>query len=66
MTELAAIAVALDLIIRKRDEIGILTHIEKVISHTGVTHNDMAEAGARGWLTGRHSRISYSPLQTLP
>jgi hypothetical protein len=35
-----------------RDKYGLLTHIGKVKSHTGVTHNDGADAGARGVVDG--------------
>jgi len=34
--------------IQIRDRQGLTTHIGKVKSHTGVTHNDTADAGARG------------------
>ena len=35
-----------------RDNNGLLTHIGKVKFHTGVTHNDEADAGARGVVDG--------------
>jgi ribonuclease HI len=38
--------------IQKRDQQGLTTHIGKVKSHTGVTHNDTADAGARGVVDG--------------
>ncbi len=41
-----------DAIIKMRDEYGLLTHIGKVKCHTGVTHNDGADAGARGVVDG--------------
>jgi hypothetical protein len=34
-------------LIKTREENGLLTQIEKAKSHTGVTHNDEADAGAR-------------------
>ncbi len=37
-----------DDIIRTRDNMGYNTHIDKVKSHTGVTHNDEADTTARG------------------
>jgi ribonuclease HI len=37
-----------DDIIRARDNMGYSTHVGKVKSHTGVTHNDEADAAARG------------------
>jgi hypothetical protein len=39
-------------LIKTRDENGLLTYIGKVKSHTGVTHNDDADAGARGVVDG--------------
>jgi len=39
-------------LIKPRDENGPLTHIRIVKSHTGVTHNDEADAGARGVVDG--------------
>jgi hypothetical protein len=38
--------------IKTRDEQGILTHIGKVTSHTGVIYNDEADVGARGVVNG--------------
>jgi hypothetical protein len=39
-------------LIKTRDENGLLTDIGKVKSHTGVTHNDGADAGAHGVVDG--------------
>jgi hypothetical protein len=39
-------------LVKPRDEYGLLTHIGKVKSHTGDTHNDEADAGARGVVDG--------------
>jgi hypothetical protein len=41
-----------DAIIKMKDEFGLQTHIGRVKSHTGVTHNDGAYAGARGMVDG--------------
>jgi ribonuclease HI len=38
--------------IQIRDQQGLTTHIGKVKSHTGVTYNDTADAGARGVVDG--------------
>jgi len=38
--------------IQIRYQLGLTTHIGKVKSHTGVTHNDAADAGARGVVDG--------------
>jgi hypothetical protein len=38
--------------IQIREQLGLTTHIGKVKSHTGVTHNDGADAGARGVVDG--------------
>ena len=42
-----------DNIIRTRDDMGNNTHIGKVKSHTGVTHNDEADTAARGVVKGQ-------------
>jgi ribonuclease HI len=42
-----------DNIIRTRDDMGYITHIGKVKSHTGVTHNDEADTSARGVVEGQ-------------
>ena len=42
-----------DDIIRTRDNSGYSTHIGKVKSHTGVTHNDEADTAARGVVDGQ-------------
>jgi ribonuclease HI len=42
-----------DDIIRTRDNMGYNTHIGKVKSHTGVTHNDEADSAARGVVEGQ-------------
>ena len=39
-------------LIKVRDKKGLLTHIGKNKSHTGVTHNDGADAGARRVVSG--------------
>jgi ribonuclease HI len=39
-------------LIKARDESGLLTHIRKVKSHNGVTHNDEADVGTRGVVDG--------------
>jgi ribonuclease HI len=41
-----------DNIIRTKDDMGYNTHIGKVKSHTGVTHNDEADIAARGVVEG--------------
>jgi len=38
--------------IQSRDQLGLITHIGKVKSHTCITHNDAANAGARGVVDG--------------
>jgi ribonuclease HI len=42
-----------DNIIHTRDDMGYKTHIGKVKSHTGVTHNDEADTAARDVVEGR-------------
>ena len=39
-------------LIKTIDENGLLTHIGEVKSYSGVTHNDEADAGARGMVDG--------------
>jgi len=39
-------------LIQTRDQLGLTTHIGKVKSHIGVTHNDATDAGARGIVDG--------------
>ena len=39
-------------LVKTRAEKGLLTHIWKVKSHTGVAYNDEANAGARGVVDG--------------
>jgi len=41
-----------DDIVRTRDNMGYKTHISKVKSHTGVTHNDEADTTARNVAEG--------------
>ena len=38
--------------VKTREENGLLTQIEKVKFNTGITHNDEADAGARGVVDG--------------
>jgi hypothetical protein len=38
--------------IQNREQLSLTTHIGKVKSHTAVTHNDAADAGARGIVDG--------------
>ncbi len=53
-----------DNIIRTRDNMGYNTHIGKVKSHTGVTHNDEADAAARGVVEGQKPKTYHSQMQT--
>jgi len=39
-------------LIKTRDHLGLITHVGKVKSHKGVTHNDAADACVRGVVDG--------------